>query len=522
MAQAAAERLVLRADDRRRRSTPRITSGSSTAPTRSTPSRRRRTERHRRCAAQKAPPILEFDQDGNAAAPLGRPGRPRAISGPASNHGITIDHKGNVWIGGNGRQRRHGAEVHAGRQVPDAGRQEGRAGRQQRQEHFWHGRQDLRRQEGRTRRTSPTATATSASSCIDADTGKFKRYWGAYGNKPDDKPTSARYNPDAPLAQQFRDPGALRRDVERRHRLRLRPRQRSHAGVHARRQVHQGSCRSAGVRSATARPGTSRSRRIRSRSSSISPTASNEKVRILDRQSLEILTNFGDGGKIPGPVLRRCTASPPTRRATSTRPKPTRAAACRSSSPRGSARCRARTWASSGRRRPVRLSARTHSLDHWKQRRPASSFFVLSVPARYCFPSDFLARLFRFSFLFRRVQREHRSFRFTALRIRCRSATSRRQPAHARGTPSRRSSARPRHASANRRSSTASSMNGCGRRRIPLGDFVQAEPTEGRSGIRARPTCGCCSTTRCCTSAWSASTAIRRKLSRPIRGAIRL
>ena len=29
-----------------------------------------------------------------------------------------------------------------------------------------------------------------------------------------------------------------------------------------------------------------------------------EKVWILDRQSLEILTSFGDGGKMPGPVLR--------------------------------------------------------------------------------------------------------------------------------------------------------------------------------------------------------------------------
>lgn len=40
---------------------------------------------------------------------------------------------------------------------------------------------------------------------IDADSGKFKRYWGAYGNKPDDTDLG-RYNPDAPPAQQFRNP----------------------------------------------------------------------------------------------------------------------------------------------------------------------------------------------------------------------------------------------------------------------------------------------------------------------------
>jgi DNA-binding beta-propeller fold protein YncE len=40
---------------------------------------------------------------------------------------------------------------------------------------------------------------------FDADTGKYKRHWGAYGNKPDDTPLGP-YNPDAPPAQQFRNP----------------------------------------------------------------------------------------------------------------------------------------------------------------------------------------------------------------------------------------------------------------------------------------------------------------------------
>ena len=40
---------------------------------------------------------------------------------------------------------------------------------------------------------------------MDTETGEFKRYWGAYGNKPDDKDLG-RYNPTAPLAQQFRNP----------------------------------------------------------------------------------------------------------------------------------------------------------------------------------------------------------------------------------------------------------------------------------------------------------------------------
>ena len=39
----------------------------------------------------------------------------------------------------------------------------------------------------------------------DADTGKYKRHWGAYGNKPEDTNLGP-YNPDAPPAQQFRNP----------------------------------------------------------------------------------------------------------------------------------------------------------------------------------------------------------------------------------------------------------------------------------------------------------------------------
>ena len=39
----------------------------------------------------------------------------------------------------------------------------------------------------------------------DADTLKYKRHWGAYGNMPDDKNLGP-YDPTAPPAQQFRNP----------------------------------------------------------------------------------------------------------------------------------------------------------------------------------------------------------------------------------------------------------------------------------------------------------------------------
>ena len=49
---------------------------------------------------------------------------------------------------------------------------------------------------------SPTATAITASIVLDADTGAFKRIWGAYGKPPTDTDLPT-YDPDSP---QFGNP----------------------------------------------------------------------------------------------------------------------------------------------------------------------------------------------------------------------------------------------------------------------------------------------------------------------------
>ena len=54
------------------------------------------------------PPVLEFDQEGNLVASWGGPGTETGdYVWPVSNHGITIDHMDNVWIGGNGGPDSH-------------------------------------------------------------------------------------------------------------------------------------------------------------------------------------------------------------------------------------------------------------------------------------------------------------------------------------------------------------------------------------------------------------------------------
>ena len=133
---------------------------------------------------------------------------------------------------------------------------------------------------------------------LDADTGKFKRYWGAYGNKPDDT-NIGRYSPEDPPAQQFRNP------------------------VHCADPSNDGLvyvCDRANDRIQVFKTdGTFVKEKL------IAPLTlgdgsvwdiafskdsaqkfmyvadgKNMRVYILDRESLEILTSFGDGGRQPG------------------------------------------------------------------------------------------------------------------------------------------------------------------------------------------------------------------------------
>src|SRR6266851_7397718 len=62
---------------------------------------------------QPAPPVLEFDEAGNLIGHWGGPGE--GYDWPETNHGIFIDYKGNVWIGGNGRPAPGSAGQGAGR-----------------------------------------------------------------------------------------------------------------------------------------------------------------------------------------------------------------------------------------------------------------------------------------------------------------------------------------------------------------------------------------------------------------------
>src|SRR5579864_3115160 len=209
--------------------------------------KRQRNKVESECCAP-APPVLEFDEAGNLLAHWGGEDGDGYVW-PASNHGITVDYKGNVWIGGNGRaktdQNLPAAAGRAGRGAPagrgavaeDAGAG-GARGRGPAGPPLYHDSMIMKfTQDGKFLMKIGTAGQSHGSNdtenlglpakifvdpkanevyvadgygnkrviVFDADSGKFKRYWGAYGHKPDDVNLGP-YSPDQPVAQQFRNP----------------------------------------------------------------------------------------------------------------------------------------------------------------------------------------------------------------------------------------------------------------------------------------------------------------------------
>ena len=133
---------------------------------------------------------------------------------------------------------------------------------------------------------------------LDADTGKMKRYWGAYGNKPDDADLG-KYDPAAPLPKQFRNP------------------------VHCVERTEDGLiyvCDRQANRIQVFKPDGSFVKEASFAKNTLGSGAAwdiafsrdaaqkyiyladgtNEVVRVVLRDTLQELTNFGDGGRQPG------------------------------------------------------------------------------------------------------------------------------------------------------------------------------------------------------------------------------
>jgi DNA-binding beta-propeller fold protein YncE len=242
-----------------------------------------------------APNIVEFDPDGNLVNSWGGPGE--GYDWPTSNHGLSIDHMDNIWIGGNGQRDSHILKFSRdGRFLLQVGAAD----------------QDVNSRStenfGRVAKIAFDPAANEAYiadgygnkrvAVIDMNTGAIKRYWGAYGNVPDDTNLGP-YDPDAPLAQQFRNP------------------------VHCAEPTSDGLvyvCDRPNNRIQVFRTDGTFVKEVRIAPRTLGDGAvwdiafsrdpeqrflyladgKNMKIYVLDRQSLEILTTFGAGGRQPG------------------------------------------------------------------------------------------------------------------------------------------------------------------------------------------------------------------------------
>jgi len=244
---------------------------------------------------QAAPPILEFDPQGRLLRSWGGPGA--GYEWPQSNHGIHVDYKGNVWIGGNGEKDAQVLKfTKDGKFLMQIGHF-GKSGGSNDHENF-----------GRAAKiwVDPTTNEAYVAdgysnrrvAVLDADTGKMKRYWGAYGNKPDDTDLG-KYDPKAPPAKQFRNPvHCVERSTDGLVYVCDRVNDRIQVfrpdgsfvteGFFARDTLGAGSAWDIAFS------------KDPQQKYIFLADGTNEKVRIVLRQSLEEVTNFGDGGRQPG------------------------------------------------------------------------------------------------------------------------------------------------------------------------------------------------------------------------------
>ena len=242
-----------------------------------------------------APYVLEFDPEGNLVNSWGGPGE--GYEWPQSNHGITVDPMDNIWIGGNGADSHVLKFSRDGEFLASYGEVGADMPNSNSTSSF-----------GRVAKISFDAAANEAYladgyvnkrvAVLDINTGELKRFWGAYGNTPDDARMGP-YDPDAPLPQQFRNPVHCA-DPSNDGFVYVCDRQANRIQVFRKDGTFVDEVR---IASRTLGDGSTWdiafSRDPEQRYMYVAD-GKNMKVYVMDRLNLEVLTSFGDGGRQPG------------------------------------------------------------------------------------------------------------------------------------------------------------------------------------------------------------------------------
>ena len=151
-----------------------------------------------------APPVIEFDGEGKVVQAWGGPGA--GYEWPVQEHGILVDSKGNVWITGSGDKDGQILKfTHDGKFLLQIGHQgKGRKGANSDVTTMWRPAEVAIDPKTNEVFVADGEHGNHRIIVFDADTGAYKRHWGAYG-KPPDEATPAKYNPSGQPNQAFSD-----------------------------------------------------------------------------------------------------------------------------------------------------------------------------------------------------------------------------------------------------------------------------------------------------------------------------
>ncbi len=154
-----------------------------------------------------APPVMEFDSSGNYVQGWGGKPADGSYEWPEDEHGIHVDYKGNVWVSSAGGPRMREGKENFLLKFTSTGKFLLQVGRR-----------------GMSKGSLDTGNVNNAADIwvhpatnelfvadgylnrrvivLDADTGAFKRMWGAYGSVPDDQAPKA-FVGEGPGPRQF-------------------------------------------------------------------------------------------------------------------------------------------------------------------------------------------------------------------------------------------------------------------------------------------------------------------------------
>ena len=242
-----------------------------------------------------APPVIEFDSAGSVVQSWGGAGD--GYTWPSSNHGITIDHMDNIWIGGNGQLDSHVLKFSRdGRFLLEVG-EPGQGVDSNSRTHYSRVAK-ISIDPGTNEAYFADGYGNRRVAVVDADSGALKRFWGAYGNRPEDGDFGP-YDPSAPPPQQFGNPvhcaevskdGLIYVCDRAQDRIQVFARD----GTFVKEQFIARTTRGPGSMWDIAFSPDEDQRFL------YAVDGVNEKVYVIERDSLELLTSFGDGGRQAG------------------------------------------------------------------------------------------------------------------------------------------------------------------------------------------------------------------------------